>query len=410
MKILHTSDWHAGKVWKGQSRLDELGAVLDDLASVIERERIDLVLMTGDIFDTPSPQAEAERLVFGFFRRIGRLEVPSVVIAGNHDSPARVEAWAQLAELAHVRACGLPKRRTAGGCVEIIARSGERAVVAMVPFAPVARLVSARELGEAPDRAASTYAAEMQKLVAHMCQGFGAETVNLLMAHTHLDGALIGGSERRVHVGDDWAAQPQMLPSTAHYVALGHIHRHQRIESAPAPTWYAGSPLQLDFGEEGQDKCYNVVDARPRQPAHVEPRAYVGGRPLRTVTVAVSDLTGAALRAGPVTGPAEAGGAARRIDVSDHPHLRVVVECPTRNVDVDINRQVRAAIPGVLSVDVRVPATPEGEPPPHPDATLAPRELYTMFRSARRDTPATPAVLEAFDRLYEAATAEDAVQ
>ena len=110
MKLLHTSDWHAGKAWKGQSRLDELAVVLDDLASVVERERVDLVLMTGDVFDTSSPSADAERLVFGFFRRIGRLDVPSVVIAGNHDSPTRVEAWAQLAELARVTACGVPKR------------------------------------------------------------------------------------------------------------------------------------------------------------------------------------------------------------------------------------------------------------------------------------------------------------
>jgi hypothetical protein len=88
----------------------------------------------------------------------------------------------------------------------------------------------------------------------------------------------------------------------------------------------------------------------------------------------------------------------------------VIVECATQSVDADINRQVRAAIPGVLSVDVRVPAVPEaGAAAPRADGSLAPRELYTMFRAARRDTPATTIVLEAFDDLYEAATAEEAV-
>lgn len=425
MKILHTSDWHAGKVWKGQTRLDELADVLENLASEIERERIDLVVMTGDIFDTPSPPPEAERLVFGFFRRVGRLQVPSVVIAGNHDSPARVEAWAQLAELAHVTACGLPKPRTAGGVVEIQAKSGERALVAMVPFAPVARLVSAQEIGNAPHRAPRTYAAAMQELVGHVCEGFAPGTVNLLLAHTHLEGAAIGGSERRVHVGEGWAARPQMLPATAHYVGLGHIHLHQQVSGAPAPTWYAGSPLQLDFGEEGQGKYYNVVDARPGQPAHVEPRPYVGGRPLRTVTIPPADaMAGAARQALVAMHPAEAGGATASetdiagaaavglrnvaIDVTDNPHLRVIVDCTVPQAGADINRRVREAIPGVVSVDVRLPAiTGEPDVAPRTDGSLSPRELYTMFRAARREGLAPRRVLDAFDELYEAAIAEE---
>ena len=408
MKILHTSDWHAGKVWKGQSRLDELGAVLDDLAGVVERDHIELVLMTGDIFDTASPSADAERLVFGFFRRVGRLGVPSAVIAGNHDSAVRVEAWAQLAELAHVHACGLPKARDGGGTIEVHGRSGERALVAMVPFAPVSRLVSARELGATPERAAGTYARQMQRLVTEVCEGFRASTVNLLMAHTHLHGALIGGSERRVHVGDDWAVRPQVLPASANYVALGHIHLHQQVEAAPAPTWYAGSPLQLDFGEQGQGKFYNVVDARPNQPTRVEARPYVGGRPLRTVTIAASalrDATGSVARGG--TPPAW-NSAPAAVDVSDRPHLRVVVECTAAEAAMDINRHVRASIPGVLSVDVRLPAASPSQPVgPRTDGSLAPRELYASFRAARRAAPAPAAVLEAFDRLYDAAAAEE---
>ncbi len=264
--------------------------MLDDLASVIERERIDLVLMTGDVFDTPSPPADAERLVFGFFRRIGRLDIPSVVIAGNHDSPARVEAWGQLAELARVTTCGLPKPFDQGGCVRIPTASGETAIVAMIPFVAPSRFVSAQALGAAPEQASSTYAGKMQELVAHVSQGFADETVNLLMAHTHLEGAVVGRSERRLHFGEDWAASPTVLPARAHYVALGHIHRHQRIVAAPAPTWYAGAPMQLDFGEEGEPKYYNVIDARPRQAARVEPRPYVGARPLRTVTVTQDEV------------------------------------------------------------------------------------------------------------------------
>lgn len=397
MRILHTSDWHAGKAWKGQPRLDELAAVLDDLASVIERERIDLVLMTGDVFDTPSPPADAERLVFGFFRRIGRLDIPSVVIAGNHDSPARLEAWGQLAELARVTTCGLPTPCDQGGSVRIPTASGETAFVGMIPFVAPSRFVSAQALGAAPEQASSTYADKMRELVAHVSQGFADETVNLLMAHTHLEGAVAGRSERRLHFGEDWAASPAVLPARAHYVALGHIHRHQRIVAAPAPTWYAGAPMQLDFGEEGEPKYYNVIDARPRQPARVEPRPYVGARPLRTVTVTQDGVIADGLGVG-----ALGERALPMIDVADHPHLRVVVDCSRGIVDPDINRRVREAIPGVVSVDLIRPRVSEPVVPPDRGGTIAPRELYARYLQ-QQSGEATDELLAAFDALHDEA-------
>lgn len=392
MKILHTSDWHAGKAWKGKPRLDELGAILDNLASTIERERIDLVLMTGDVFDTPSPSAEAERLVFGFFRRLGRLRIPSVVIAGNHDSSVRVDAWGQLAELANVTACGLPRQFDQGGCVRIPVASGETAVVAMIPFVAPSRFITAQALGAAPERAASTYAARMQDLVAHMSQGFDDRAVNLLMAHTHLDGAMVGRSERRLHIGDDWAADPRMLPPSAHYIALGHVHRHQQIVAAPAPTWYAGAPMQLDFGEEGEQKYYNVIDARPRQPVRVEPRPYVGGRPLRTVKVSAEQLA--------------RGGAGLGVDVADSPHLRVYVDCSSGVVDPDVNRKVREAIAGVVSVDLIKP-TSGPSPEPVRTAALAPRDLYAEYLR-QQGAQSSDLLLSTFDALHEEALADEA--
>ncbi|HTV03712.1 MAG TPA: exonuclease subunit SbcD [Luteitalea sp.] len=386
MKVLHTSDWHAGKLWKGRSRLDELAAVLDDLAHAIERDRIDLVLMTGDIFDTPSPSADAERLVFGFFRRVGRLGTPSVVIAGNHDSPTRVEAWGQLAELAQVTTAGLPKVAARGGCVRVETRAG-LACVAMVPFAPVARLVSAQQLGEAPERAPGRYAAEMRRLVARTCDGFEPGAVNLLLAHTHVEGARLAGTERRVHVTDDWAASVDTFPAHAQYVALGHVHLHQSLDAAAAPAWYAGSPMQLDFGEEGQGKAFNVVDVRPGQPARVEPRPYAGARPLRTITVSPDRMD---------VDPAQ---------VADQPHVRVVVEVVGGPAPADINRRVRQAIPGVVSVDVRVTSPDAGARErlaPRTDGTLDPRGLYSRYHEVRHGSAPSPAVLHAFDDLLDA--------
>ena len=99
MKIVHTSDWHVGRRWKGIQRLDEIEAVLDHLAEFIEREAVDLVLHTGDVFDRRNPPAEAERLVNRFFVRVGKAGAHMVVIAGNHDDAQRLDARSLLARV-----------------------------------------------------------------------------------------------------------------------------------------------------------------------------------------------------------------------------------------------------------------------------------------------------------------------
>ena len=251
MRIVHTSDWHAGRVWKGRDRLPELQDVLARLGDFIEHERIDLLLMSGDVFDGRAPAAEAERCVFGFFKRVGRAGTKTVVIAGNHDNPARLEAWGTLAELVDVRVVGSPRNADHGGVLEIETHSGEQAVLAAIPFAPASALVTALELAGDETLARQLYADGMRHMVDNLCGRFRGEAVNLLMAHTHLDGAIWSGSERTVHLGTDWAATRQAIPSNAHYVALGHIHKPQVVE-APSPTQYAGSPMQLDFGEAGR--------------------------------------------------------------------------------------------------------------------------------------------------------------
>ena len=128
MRIVHTSDWHAGRLWKSQDRLPELQNVLEHLGDFIERERIDLVLMSGDVFESQMPPPEAERAVSGFFKRLGRAGVPSVVVAGNHDHPVRMDTWGLLAEFVGVQARGLPRRRTEGGLIELPTQVGETGV------------------------------------------------------------------------------------------------------------------------------------------------------------------------------------------------------------------------------------------------------------------------------------------
>ena len=385
MRIVHTSDWHVGRRWKGLQRLDEMGAVLDRLAGFIERESIDLVLHSGDAFDSRNPTGESERLVNEFLVRVGRTGARTVLIAGNHDDPLRFDARALLAGGANVHILGRPRSSNHGGAFMLETRNGEQAVVAALPFASPGMWVSALDLAGDEASARTRYAHMFQRAVENLCGAFRDSAVNLLVAHTHLEGAVFGESERRVHLSEDWAATPQTLPPTATYIALGHIHKPQKV-AGTLPAWYAGSPLQLDFGEVGQEKTFAVVEAAPRRPARVEHVPYEGGRPLRDIEGTMAELADHASTNG------------------DDCWLRVTVKLTEK--DPDINRKVREILPSALVVRVDLPEyeVPDSD---RPDSGAPAVELYAAYHRRAHEREPEPGVLDTFQLLHEHAR-EDA--
>lgn len=385
MKIVHTSDWHVGRRWKGIQRLDEMAAVLDHLAAFIEKQAIDLVLHTGDVFDSRNPPAEAEQLVNQFFLRVGRSGARMLVIAGNHDDPLRLDARSLLSELAHVQILGRPRAAANGGARTVDTRSGEKAIVATLPFASPGAWVSALDVAGDEASARSKYAHMFQLAIKNLCGGYRQDAVNLLMAHTHLEGAVFGDSERAVHLGQDWAATTQTLPATASYIALGHIHKPQKL-AGTLPAYYAGSPLQLDFGEAGQEKTFAFVTASPGRPAIIEHVPYEGGRQLRDVRASLAEL--------------EAEAARHR----DGCWLRVTVSLGKK--DPDLSRKVRQLLPNALVVHADV-AGAEARPEIRLEPGASPVALYSAFHLREHDHEADPAVLETFQALHAETCAEE---
>lgn len=386
MRIVHTSDWHVGRRWKGIQRLDEMEAVLDHLAEFIEREVVDLVLHTGDVFDSRNPPAEAERLVNRFFVRVGKAGAHMVVIAGNHDDPQRLDARSLLSEYANVQILGRPRSAQQGGHRVVSTRIGEKAVVGALPFASAGAWVSALDLAGDEASARSKYARMFQRAVQNLSQPFQADAVNLLMAHTHLEGAVFGESERRVHIGEDWAATAQTLPTSASYIALGHIHKPQKV-GGTLPAYYAGSPLQMDFGEVEQEKTFVVVTAKPGKPAQVEHVKYEGGLPLVDLRATLAELERTA------------------DEHRDRCWLRVTV--PLAERDPDINRKVRDLLPNALIVKTELP-----EAEKHPTMRLAegasPAEQYSAYYLHEHQAEPDPDVLDAFQQLHAAASGSEA--
>lgn len=392
MRLLHTSDWHASRLWKGRHRTDELARVLDNLADVAIRERVDILLHTGDVFDHAAPHAEAERVVFQFFRRVGTAGIRCVVLAGNHDHPARMEAWGGLAELVGVHTVPRPVPVDGGGVVEMVVANGQRARMAVLPFAAPHLLVGGMDLLKGEQPASRTWVAGMRTAMAALSARFAPDAVNILMAHTHLLGARFSGSERQLHITDAWAADPADLPTSASYVALGHIHRPQAVPGTAVPTHYAGSPLQLDFGEAGEAKSFVLVDAAPGGgPAEVQTLPYEGAIALAKVRVSLTQLERDAPRL------AKAG----------HLHVTVLLDAP----DPDLASRVRRLVPNTVVVDAELPPPIQGAhalPPPPPSAS--PRQLYEHYRTHVAGQPADPDTVEAFEALWRQAGSADGEQ
>jgi len=387
MRIVHTSDWHAGRLWKNQNRLDELQDVLAHLGDFVERERIDLVLMSGDIFESQMPSAEAERAVSSFFKRLGKADVPSVVIAGNHDHCTRLDTWGLLAEFVGVRARGLPRRSTEGGLIEVPTRSGHTACVAAVPWASPGRIVEALTLARDETQARQQYADAMQRILVHLAEGFRKDAVNLIVAHSYIAGAKGCGSERVVTMGDDWAATAQSLPATAQYVALGHIHRPQRVMAAGPHTEYAGSPLQLDFGEVNDEKSFVVIEVSPGRPPRVERVPYQGGKALGDWSGTLPELE-------------QAAGSLKH-----YGFLRVKVTLDTAMPD--LNRRARQILPNIVVVDAALAETGPGPGPgPEPVGPRPPVEQFRAYYQREHQCQPQPVTIDLFNELYQSAFTE----
>ena len=387
MKIVHTSDWHIGRRWKGLQRLDELEAVLEHLAAFIERESIDLVLHSGDVFESRNPPAEAEQLVNRFLVRVGRTGAHMLIIAGNHDDPLRLDARSLLTEFVNVQIVGRPRPASRGGTRILETRCGETAVVAALPFASPGAWVSALDIAGEEASARSKYAWMFERAVRDLSGAFRPDAVNLLMAHTHLEGAMFGESERRVHIAEDWAASPEALPSTASYIALGHLHKPQKIEG-PVPAYYAGSLLQMDFGEAGEEKSFVVVTAspgKPAKPAKIEHVPYEGGMPLVDLRASLAELEETA-------------------DQHRTGWLRVTV--PLTEKDPDLNRKVRELLPNALVVRAELPE-PEEPPEIRLEKGVSPAEHYRAYHLRVHQREADWAVVETFQNLYDQASVED---
>lgn len=384
MRFLHTADWHLGRTIRGRSRAAEFEAVLAELCAIARDRRVDAVLICGDIYDSTSPPPEAERLLTTTLRDLVGAQIEVVLLAGNHDHPRRLEALGRLAELLGVHVQSAVRGPDEGGVVTI-ERGGETAKVAAIPWVPEGRAADIEAVLGPREEAFQGYAGQVAELYRHMATAFRPETVNIFASHVFVDGAMVAavdGSERRLHIGQTYAVLPSAIPTSAQYTALGHIHQPQEIVGTPSPAAYAGSLLQLDFGERGQQKGVRVIEAHPGRPVEVEFVPLRAGKALVEVRGTLDEVISQGL-------------------ALPDAHLRAVVRLDQH--ETGIAPRVREALPQCVEVRVetaRVEAGGAGLTFTH----LTPVEQFTRYYTTTHGAAPAPELIALFREVMEEAT------
>jgi exonuclease SbcD len=423
-RVLHTSDWHLGSAVRGHPRAADHAAVIAELLTIAASVRPDLIVHTGDLFDGHRPPMPEFGRAIRALRDLAEI-APVVVLAGNHDSATAMEVLATAVgddcadEVAagrydpwsrcrhRIRVLARPTTAERGAVATYPSAAGAEIRLAGLPFVHANRvLTDFAELNQAN----ATYADKLRIIIGLLTKavrrGFDpARHVAVFASHLHLTGATTS-SERAIHVSTDYATDPVNFGGDYAYVACGHIHVPQVLGGVRGR--YAGSILEVDFGEEGEAKSVVVVDAEPGRPARQTLVPLTAGRRLRRLKASLSTLAGEADRIGTaiveVTVVSEPGGSPADADDA------IVVG----GVAFDsLARAVTALLPDATVVSVidgrrdRVVTADELETSTQPVGSV--NELYRSWLVANGRThlakhaAADPArLVELFDELHHA--------
>src|SRR3954469_2272318 len=377
MRILHTSDWHVGKVLKGRNRHEEHIRVLAQVVEICQAERPDLVIVAGDLYDTAAPPADSTRVVTRALSALKRTGAQVVAIGGNHDNGPALDALRPWAEAAGIILRGSVDKNPDELRISGTTQDGERWQLIAVPFLSQRYAIRASEMYElSAAEANQTYADHIARLIEKLSEPFAEPgVINLLTAHLTIVGASAGGGEREAHTIMGYAVPATVFPRNAHYVALGHLHRAQQV-IAPCPTRYSGSPLAVDFGEEENISSVAIVDVATDKAARVRDVPISSARPLRT-----------------------GRGSAEQLATVNLPDawLRVLVRETPR---VGLREDVQELLPNALEVRIDPDMMPNkaGERMAQ-RAGRSPRELFGDYLDSRGN--AEEGVRELFDELYD---------
>ena len=281
MRFLHTADWHLGRIFYGQYLTDDQAHVLEhQFFTILKEEKIDGILLAGDVFDRAVPPIEAIELWDSIITRLAMdYKVPLFVVSGNHDGAERLEVGRSMLSRSGIHIWGSPHHALQP--FEFESSDGKVAICPM-PFSEPRRIGDALGLSASESKPVDTEAEDSlfsyvesdeqesepifnlhnydqmyQAWSDCLYQQVPKGMPSLAISHAFVMGGEVGGSERTLSVGGSEQVSPHVFKNF-HYTALGHLHGPQRMGADHIR--YSGSPLKYSFDEQGQKKSFTIID------------------------------------------------------------------------------------------------------------------------------------------------------
>ena len=278
MKILHTSDWHLGRSLYGRKRYEEFSSFLDWLAQTIEDEKVDALLVAGDVFDTSTPSNRAQELYYRFLCRVAASCCRHVVVvAGNHDSPSFLNAPKELLRALNVYVVGSMTDVLEDEVFVLHTDGTPEAIVCAVPYLRD-KDIRTVEPGETIDDKNAKLVEGLKNHYTDVCaiaeqkraefKSAGHDDIPIVaMGHLFTAGGktVDGDGVRELYVGSLAHVGEAVFPSSIDYLALGHLHVPQAVGSAEHIR-YCGSPIPMGYGEATQEKKVVLIEFNSTTP------------------------------------------------------------------------------------------------------------------------------------------------
>jgi exonuclease SbcD len=269
MRILHTSDWHIGRTLYGKKRYEEFEAFLNWLSDVIQQNKIDVLLVAGDVFDTSTPSNRAQELYYRFLCRVVASSCRHVVIvAGNHDSPSFLNAPKELLKALNIYVIGSTTESLEEQVLVLKDdQNNPELIVCAVPYLRD-RDIRVAEAGESIEdkerkliEGIRNHYAAVADLAEQRRKEIGVDIPIIGMGHLFTAGGqtVDGDGVRELYIGSLAQVKAEIFPSCFNYLALGHLHVPQKVNNNEFMR-YSGSPLPMGFGESKQQKSIYQVE------------------------------------------------------------------------------------------------------------------------------------------------------
>tara|TARA_R110002110_G_scaffold150258_18_gene341985 strand:+ start:4097 stop:5299 length:1203 start_codon:yes stop_codon:yes gene_type:complete len=261
MKILHTADWHLGHRLHEQSQIEEQVLFLNWIKDYIIDQKIDILLISGDIFDTGVPSNQSLEMYFSFLMKLNNTTCRSVIITGgNHDSPGTLNAPKHILNALSIKVVGKATENIEDEVFEIDV-NGEKVIIGAVPYlrdGDIRRAVAGESFDELTDKY-KTALINHYKASAEQCKLINTTNATVIaMGHLFATGGSVSDSEQNIYVGTLGHIGAEDFPTYFDYIALGHLHRPQII-GGNDKVRYSGSPHILSFSEVNYDKKIIVL-------------------------------------------------------------------------------------------------------------------------------------------------------